>query len=74
MGLGLAWAGIVTMGLGRDLVGSRLHHYLAGYSVFVWVMLLLFALSIVWSRAAQGSPLSRSDQTGAVANSSLRRR
>lgn len=58
--LGLAWAGIVTMGLGRDLVGSRIHHYLAGYSVFVWVMLLLFTLSIFWSRGAQGSPLSRS--------------
>jgi len=48
--LGLAWAGIVVIGLGRDIVGSRLHHYLAGYSVFVWVMLLLFTLSIVWSR------------------------
>ncbi|MEO8089753.1 MAG: glycosyltransferase family 87 protein [Gemmatimonadales bacterium] len=48
--LGLAWAGIVAIGLGRDLIGSQLHHYLAGYSVFVWVMLLLFALSIVWSQ------------------------
>jgi glycosyl transferase family 87 len=47
--LGLAWAGIVTMGLGRDLVGGHIHHYLAGYSVFVWVMLLLFVLSVVWS-------------------------
>ncbi len=47
--LGLAWSGIVVIGLGRDLVGSRLHHYLAGYSVFVWVMLLLFGLSLVWS-------------------------
>lgn len=46
--LGLAWAGIVVIGLGRDLIGSHLHHYLAGYSVFVWVMLLLFTLSIVW--------------------------
>jgi len=48
--LGLAWAGIGVIGLGRDVIGSRLHHYLAGYSVFVWVMLLLFTLSIVWSR------------------------
>jgi hypothetical protein len=46
--LGLAWGGIVAIGLGRDLIGSRLHHYLAGYSVFVWVMLLLFGLSVVW--------------------------
>ena len=48
--LGLAWAGIVVMGLGRDVVGSRLHHYFAGYSVFVWVMLVLFALSVMWSQ------------------------
>jgi hypothetical protein len=47
--LGLAWAGIVVIALGRDLVGSRVHHYLAGYSVFVWVMLLLFGLSLAWS-------------------------
>jgi hypothetical protein len=46
----LAWTGIGAIGLGRDLIGSRLHHYLAGYSVFVWVMLLLFVLSVAWSR------------------------
>lgn len=48
--LGLAWAGMVVVGLGRDLIGSRLHHYMAGYSVFAWVMLLLFGLSVVWSQ------------------------
>ncbi len=48
--LGLATAGIVVIGLGRDLIGSRFHHYLAGYSVFVWVMLLLFVLSVAWSQ------------------------
>jgi hypothetical protein len=48
--LGLAWAAIMVIGLGRDLVGSRLHHYFAGYSVFVWVMLLLFGLSVAWSQ------------------------
>jgi glycosyl transferase family 87 len=47
--LGVAWVGIAVIGLGRDLVGSRLHHNLAGYSVYVWVMLLLFVLSVVWS-------------------------
>jgi hypothetical protein len=31
-------------------VGSRLHHYMAGYSVYVWVMLLLFTLSLAWGR------------------------
>jgi len=46
--LGLAWSGIVVIGLGRDMIGSRLHHYLAGYSVFVWVMLFLFVLSVLW--------------------------
>lgn len=49
MALGLAWIGIVAIGLGRDLMGDRLHHYVGGYSVIVWVMLLLFALSIAWS-------------------------
>lgn len=44
-----AWAGIAAIGLGRDLVGSRIHHYMAGYSAFVWVMLLLFGLSLAWS-------------------------
>jgi glycosyl transferase family 87 len=47
--LGFAWVGIAVVGFGRDLVGSRLHHNLAGYSVYVWVMLLLFVLSVVWS-------------------------
>jgi hypothetical protein len=47
--LGLAWAGIAIIGLGRDIVGDRLHHYTGGYSVIVWVMLLLFALSVLWS-------------------------
>jgi len=47
--MGLAWAGIVIIGLGRDMIGSRIHHYLAGYSAFVWVMLLLFGLSVTWS-------------------------
>lgn len=46
--LWLAWAGLFIIGLGRDLVGSRVHHYLAGYSVYVWVMLLLFGLSLAW--------------------------
>ena len=59
MALGLAWGGIVVLGLGRDVIGSRLHHYLAGYSVFVWVMLLLFTLSIVWTQWDSG-PLRRS--------------
>ena len=47
----VAWGGIALVGLGRDVVGARVHHYLAGYSVFVWVMLLLFGVSVRWSWA-----------------------
>jgi hypothetical protein len=54
--LGLAWAAIVAVGLGRDVIGDRLHHYWAGYSVFVWVMLLLLALSIIWSQRQIAGP------------------
>jgi glycosyl transferase family 87 len=45
----IAWGGIAVVGLGLDLIGAELYHYQAGYSVFVWVMLLLFGLSVVWS-------------------------
>jgi hypothetical protein len=58
LALGAAWAGIAIIGLGRDLIGSRLHHYLAGYSVYVWVMLLLFVLSVVWSGKERASAVS----------------
>ena len=49
--LGLVWIGMGAIGFGRDLIGDRLHHYVGGYSVIVWVMLLLFGLSIAWSQA-----------------------
>lgn len=49
----VAWGGIGVVGLGRDVVGAGLHHYLAGYSVFVWLMLLLFGLSVVWSQTSR---------------------
>ncbi|HEU5303388.1 MAG TPA: glycosyltransferase family 87 protein [Gemmatimonadales bacterium] len=54
VGLGLAWAGIAAIAPGRDLTGSRLHHDLAGYSVYVWVMLLLFTLSVGWKPVGSG--------------------
>jgi Glycosyltransferase family 87 len=50
--LGVAWGGIAAIGLGRDVIGSRLHHYVGGYSLIVWVMLLLFGLSVAWSQAS----------------------
>lgn len=46
----LACAGLVAIALGRDVIGSRLHHYVGGYSLIVWVMLLLFTLSVAWSQ------------------------
>jgi glycosyl transferase family 87 len=46
----VAWAGLGLIGLGRDVIGSRLHHYAGGYSIIVWVMLLLFGLSVWWSQ------------------------
>jgi glycosyl transferase family 87 len=49
MGLGLAWIGIGIIAVGRDIIGNRLHHYAGGYSVIVWVMLLLFMLTLIWS-------------------------
>jgi hypothetical protein len=51
--LALAYAGIVAIGLGRDVIGSRLHHYVGGYSLIVWVMLLLFGLSVAWTQKRQ---------------------
>lgn len=47
---GIATGGLIAIGLGRDVLGSRLHHYVGGYSLIVWVMLLLFALSVAWSQ------------------------
>ena len=45
--LGVAWLGIGLIGLtGRDLVGNAIHHYIGGYSAYVWVMLLLLVLSV----------------------------
>ena len=57
VGVRLAWGGMLLMGLGRDIVGSRLHHYMAGYSVYVWVMLLLFVLCIIGSAVDQEKPV-----------------
>jgi glycosyl transferase family 87 len=50
LALGAAWLGMAVIGLaGRDLVGGTIHHYIGGYSVFVWVMLLLLMLCIALS-------------------------
>jgi hypothetical protein len=70
--LAVAWVGIAATGLGRDVIGSRLHHYVGGYSLIVWVMLLLFGLSVVWSHQ---KPISgeRSAVSGNRRNSSRSR-
>jgi cbb3-type cytochrome oxidase subunit 3 len=69
--LGLAWTGIVALGLGRDLMGDRLHHYVGGYSVIVWVMLLLFVLSLVWSQAKSEKSEVRSEEETSLGQSSF---
>jgi len=51
--LAFAAAGLIAIGLGRDVLGSRLHHYVGGYSLIVWVMLLLFTLSVLWSQRVE---------------------
>jgi Glycosyltransferase family 87 len=57
-GFTVACAGIAVIGLGRDVIGSRLHHYVGGYSLIVWVMLLLFALSVVWTHQGERTSVS----------------
>jgi hypothetical protein len=43
-----AWCGIAVSGIvGRDLFGDPVHHYMGGYSVFVWVMLWLWGTSAI---------------------------
>jgi hypothetical protein len=59
----LAWTGIVVMGAGRDVIGTRLHHYLGGYSVIVWVMLLLFGLSVALTQPRFSRVVSRTGET-----------
>ena len=45
--LGTAWVGIAFIGLtGRDLLGNTVHHYMGGYSAYVWLMLFLLALTV----------------------------
>jgi hypothetical protein len=61
--LALACAGLVAVALGRDVIGSRLHHYVGGYSLIVWVMLLLFVLSVAWSQTRTVGGLPASSRT-----------
>lgn len=48
------WAILALMALagltGRDLVGNTLHHAIGGYSLIVWMMVLMFAASVWLSR------------------------
>ena len=50
---GFVYACIVLMagtGLaGRDIVGNAMHHWIGGYSLLTWTMVLLFAVSIALS-------------------------
>jgi hypothetical protein len=59
--LWLGWLGIVAAGaVGRDLFGNTIHHYMGGYSVFVWVMLWLWLLSALLKAGDRGAAAARS--------------
>ena len=51
---GVTWAILVLMAIvgltGRDLVGNTLHHAIGGYSLIVWMMLLMLGASLWFSR------------------------
>ena len=51
---GVTWAILVLMAIigltGRDLVGDTLHHAIGGYSLIVWMMLLMLGASLWHSR------------------------
>jgi hypothetical protein len=62
--LWIAWLDLGAIALGRDVIGSKLHHYVGGYSVIVWVMLLLFGLSVAWSQGSSVVLLSKDRHIG----------
>jgi len=41
---------VVTGLTGRDLIGNTLHHAFGGYSLIVWMMLLMLGASLWLSR------------------------
>jgi len=51
---GLTWVILALMAIigltGRDLVGDTLHHAIGGYSLIVWLMLLMLGASLWFSR------------------------
>ena len=51
---GITWAILALMAVvgltGRDLVGDTLHHMIGGYSLIVWMMLLMLGASLWLSR------------------------
>ncbi len=53
---GLTWVILALMAItgvtGRDLVGDWVHHAMGGYSVIVWMMLLMLGASLWLSRKA----------------------
>jgi len=51
---GLTWVILALMAItgltGRDLVGDWMHHAMGGYSVIVWMMVLMLGASLWRSR------------------------
>lgn len=49
--LAVALALMVVSGLtGRDLVGNRMHHWIGGYSLLTWTMVVLFVTAVALSQ------------------------
>lgn len=57
---GFTWVILALMAVvgitGRDLVGDTLHHAMGGYSVIVWMMLLMLGASLWYSRKPSPTP------------------
>ena len=50
------WALMLVSGLeGRGIVGNQAFSYIAGYSIVVWTMLLLFLTGVAWTQRATRS-------------------
>jgi len=57
---GFTWVILALMAIvgvtGRDLVGDTLHHAIGGYSLIVWMMLLMLGASLWFSRKPSPAP------------------